>query len=139
MLPALRHKTMQAVKMGKIKCLCRRRLYMKNFKHDAVCFYHCFIKPVATQGFPFLLLFFSSNHQSVSDSFPDQSEDGKGCCVPEVSWQLTRQSQFPTPPLFMSEGGGVGWGGEAANVNGRSNVNYLYASESAGIPHRKQK
>lgn len=45
-------------------------------------------------------VFPSSNHQSVSDSFPDQSEeDRKGCCVPEVSSQLARQSHFPTPPI----------------------------------------
>lgn len=72
----------------------------EEFQADAVCLlsWVCFIKPVAPEIPPFFLF---SNHQSVSDSFPDQSEDGKkGCCVPEVSWQLTRQSQFPTPPIY---------------------------------------
>lgn len=104
-------------------------------------FLSCFIKPVEPEIFFFsppspslslsLSSFSFSNHQSVSDSFPDQSGDGKGCCVPEVSWQLTRQSQStssspPPHPLFMSKGGE----GRGANVNGRSDVNYLYASLS---------
>lgn len=48
---------------------------------------------------------------------------------------------FPHTPLSMSEEGeeaGVEWwwwGG--ANVNGRSNVNYLSASQSTRISHRR--
>lgn len=49
---------------------------------------------------------------------------------------------FPHHPPSMSEEGEEAGGEEeerwwGSNVNGRSNVNYLYASQSTGMSHRR--